>query len=315
MSTSKPLVITVDTEAQPNRASCAHVQRLIHGCFSSRSGGIGKMMDIAEKNNVALTFFLDYAELDLYGGQIIEAGKLIDTRGHDLQLHFHPEFLSEETLNRHGCRRQKLDELDYKHAHAYMDIMLERHSQVSSVDPVAFRGGGYRYSSVLLDVLAQSGIQVCSNHNPARSDRGFIIKHLSQFKWQGTEQYELPVGCLDGFRNLDRKVEYNFNSGVFLRDNYTPEETVKRHHEYRNAYYERESDTAACCMVMHSWSLLAKDELGKFTDVNQRSVAAFEAVIEEASRSCSIIPISDIPYHCSRLRDILEEPLPFSDSK
>lgn len=313
MAIARPLVISIDTEAQPTRASGEHVQRLIHGNFANHSGGIGKMMDLAEKHNIVLTFFLDYAECDLYGEQIIETGKLIEARGHDLQLHFHPEFLSLDTLKKHDCERQKLDELDYKHASAYVDIMLERHQSASSASPVAFRGGGYRYSAMLLKVLAKHGITVCSNHNPAKSDRGFAINRLSQFKWQDTEQIELPVGCLDGFRNLDRKVAYNFNSGVFLRDKYSSQEVVKRHSEYRSTYYQRESDSAACCMVMHSWSLLTQNAQGKFSGINHKSIAAFDAVLEEASQSCSVIPISAIHQYCSNLNNISVEPLPFTE--
>ena len=43
------VMITVDTEAQPQRASKNHVERLIYGRFGEEELGIGHMMDVADK--------------------------------------------------------------------------------------------------------------------------------------------------------------------------------------------------------------------------------------------------------------------------
>jgi hypothetical protein len=95
------LMITVDVEAQPARARDKHVDRLIWGTHPEGRAGIREMMSIAEASDVRLTMFLDWAETDLYGKYIDEVGREIDERGHDLQLHVHADFFSEQFWRRH----------------------------------------------------------------------------------------------------------------------------------------------------------------------------------------------------------------------
>ena len=279
-SSDNKVVVSIDTEAQPNRAINSQFEKLIDGRFGSDSGGIHRMMDIADRYGVTLSFFLDYAEVDLYGEKIIRIGQEIDSRGHDVQLHFHPEFLSEDTLKKHGCDRQKLDEIDSYHASAYVEILLGRHMKATGKSASAFRGGGYRYSHNLLKELSKHGIKVSSNHNRAKADRGFELKYLSNFLWEDVGVTEVPVACLQGFRNLDRTVAYNFNSGVFLRDSYSVEQVISRHLEFQKEFFIREGQQAICCLVMHSWSLLKKDNKDFFSGVNEHSVDVFEHLLK-----------------------------------
>ena len=88
-------MLTVDVEAMPNRAETAHVDTLIYGRIGGKEYGIGKMMDIADKHHVKMTFFVDFAEYELYGDEIIHVGEYIFSRGHDLQVHCHYDLLKE----------------------------------------------------------------------------------------------------------------------------------------------------------------------------------------------------------------------------
>lgn len=51
-------MITVDVEAMPMRAGSKHVDTLIYGKIGGGEYGIGKIMDIADKHHVKITFFL-----------------------------------------------------------------------------------------------------------------------------------------------------------------------------------------------------------------------------------------------------------------
>ena len=56
MITKKKCILTVDVEALDIRAPFQHVDRLIYGNINGEKWGIGKMMDIADKYDVRMTF-------------------------------------------------------------------------------------------------------------------------------------------------------------------------------------------------------------------------------------------------------------------
>lgn len=97
--TDKPAcILTVDVEALPMRASDSHVDKLIYGRIGGEEWGIGKMMDVADRHNIKMTFFLDFAEVETYGDEIIKVGKYIAQRGHDLQIHCHYKLLEKKSV-------------------------------------------------------------------------------------------------------------------------------------------------------------------------------------------------------------------------
>ncbi len=90
------VMLTVDVEAQPARAEREHIDRLIYGNFPGGTDlGIGRMFDIADRYDIRLTCFLDYAEYYLYGDALLDVGRYIVSRQQDLQVHLHPEFIPE----------------------------------------------------------------------------------------------------------------------------------------------------------------------------------------------------------------------------
>ena len=92
-------VLSVDVEALRLRAADQHVETLIYGRLNGGEWGIGRMMDIADRHNVKITFFLDFAEVELYGEKLLDVGRYIVSRGHDLQIHCHYDILAERVLS------------------------------------------------------------------------------------------------------------------------------------------------------------------------------------------------------------------------
>src|SRR5947207_5436833 len=62
------LIITIDVEALPAGRPSNHVDTLIWGRFDGKEMGIGRIMAIANRYNVPLTFFVDLCETALYPG-------------------------------------------------------------------------------------------------------------------------------------------------------------------------------------------------------------------------------------------------------
>ena len=52
-------ILSVDVEALPTRAKDHHVDTLIFGKSDKKDLGIGYMMDVADKHNIKMTFFVN----------------------------------------------------------------------------------------------------------------------------------------------------------------------------------------------------------------------------------------------------------------
>ena len=128
--------------------------------------GILEMMDIADSHDVKFSFYLDIAEYDQYGEEIIEAGKSILERGHDLQMHLHPKFLNENTWKEIGFPKP-----DYSHT-VFSDEMsknmiihqVQRFNDLFGMLPDSYRGGSFNINRGDIEGLKQMNVKNSSNH-------------------------------------------------------------------------------------------------------------------------------------------------------
>jgi SAM-dependent methyltransferase len=295
-------MITIDVEAQPKRANSAPLERLIWGRFPEGSWGLGEMMNVAERQGVPLTMFLDYAEEHLYGEQLLDVGREIHRRGHDLQLHLHQQFLAAEFYASHYLEPvRNLTDVSVDAARALVDFMCDAHERAVGEKPVAFRGGGYRYNGALLSELMAHGVKLDSSCNPARDSQPMRLGARAQFKWE-KGPFEVPISMVERFRGSSAFAEHNFNSMVFLK--HPPAESVQRHLEFLDQFYDDFGDDAIAVLVMHSWSLLQLDEKGVYSrpipDGLERLELLFERLAREvepiaSSRMVELIDSGEVP--------------------
>lgn len=295
-------MITIDVEAQPRRASSAPVERLIWGRFPEGSWGIGEMMDAAESHGIALTAFLDYAEEHLYGEQLLDVGREIHSRGHDLQLHLHQQFLDADFYTSSNLAPvRNLAEVSEEAARVLVEFMCDAHERAVGKRPTAFRGGGYRYNGALLSELIAQGVRLDSSCNPARDSQPMKVGARGQFRWD-RGPLEVPISTVEGFRGSSAFAECNFNSMVFLK--HPVEECVQRHLEFLDEFYDVYGDDAIAVLVMHSWSLLQLNEDGRYTtplpDGLERLDLLFGRLAQEvepitASRAIDLVDSGEIP--------------------
>lgn len=193
----RKFTITVDVEAcNRARVSSNYVEKLIWGDFQDGSvpAGIGRMMDIGDRTGVTFTMFLDIAEASLYGEKIVEVGKYVLERGHDLQLHLHPEVIPEEVWQGWGlCKPElkskgyRLDSYTYEEARVVMYYFCELYQRSFGKLPVAFRGGAFRTNRNFLRLQEEIGIPLSSNHSFSNylNQRKEPLQSLNKtlFKW------------------------------------------------------------------------------------------------------------------------------------
>ena len=289
------IFLTVDVEAQPRRAVGDPVENLIYGRFGHEQFGIGRMMDIADAHDAKITFFLDLAEYDLYGDRILDVGKFIVDRGHDLQVHIHPEFLSKDFFFARGLPRTvNFFEMPHEAAKYISEYICGLYSKISPDSPIAFRGGGYRYGSEILKCLAEYGVRVSSNYNYGRNIDYLNLGVQRVFKWS-LGVLEMPISCTEKLGNLDRTIEYNYNSGVFNKEGWSRDIFAQRH----NAFLDDVSSSSAfkngapIVLVMHSWSFLCKDEDGRFSSPSTFLADRFSDLLSVVSERAEFSTMKD----------------------
>lgn len=302
----KKIVITIDTEALTARAEEDHVKRLIWGEHKGSEYGLRRMMDIADKYGAKLTSFLDFPEYAHYGEDILDVGREILHRGHDVQIHMHPDMFTMDFLRQHHVKMiKKSSQQDIQKAlemwtperlRCDIKACLELYAKISSDVPTAYRTGSYMMTPALIDALGETSILISSNYNPAFPDRtSFLHGILPPFYWP-TGMLELPVSSVQMNNEIE---QYNFNTGFLL--NAHPNVCAAHHLELLNAFWRENPDQNVAVLVMHCWSFLKKDDHGWFCIPNEQSVATFDKLLSELTKYYDIVPIKEIAAHRDEL--------------
>lgn len=171
------LVFTIDTECsvvrQPNPNPDTVVDELIFGDFGNgdRPAGIGLHMDLLEQFGFRGSFFVDVLMEFEHGQAALERTvEAILQRGHEVELHVHPEHLQ---WSRDPAVERLAGELSG--GRALRDADAFRRLVELSVDlferrvgrrPIAYRAGGYRIADVQFPVLEEFGIRIDSSVQP-----------------------------------------------------------------------------------------------------------------------------------------------------
>jgi ubiquinone/menaquinone biosynthesis C-methylase UbiE len=282
----KRLMITVDVEAQPGRAERDHVDRLIWGKYPAGRAGIGEMMDIADKYGVKLTMFLDYCEEHLYGEALLDVGREIQRRGHDLQLHAHLDFLKRDFWATHAIPAEtSLNELNSAQAEAAIGFLCDRHHHVSGREALAFRGGGYRYNGALLAAMVRHGVILDSSVNVSRPTQPIQLSPSKQFLWS-SGCLEIPISCVAGYRGLGYLFDFNFNSGYF--------NNAAQMLDCLDLFYQEQGDEAVAVLVMHSWAFLKLTDKKYFTEIVPSQIEKFDAFLNLIAGQYQVVTATDI---------------------
>ena len=92
---NKYALITVDTEALPNRAETDHVRRLIWGEHANGTAGVREISGIGNEFSAKHVFFVDMCGAYARRDEMEEVVRWLDHDGQDVEMHAHPEYLPE----------------------------------------------------------------------------------------------------------------------------------------------------------------------------------------------------------------------------
>lgn len=168
-----PFLFTIDVEVNLRYQRLPDVQTAVdEHVFGVTPGGGDKeygirfLMDALEAHGSKGTFFVDVLMTHQVGERnlrrIVDA---ITERGHDLQLHLHPNpnlyYSSESSLRELGITYARTRNLEsFKRAFA---LSCETFERFVGRPPLAFRNGSYAFADEYFDVLKQHGIRFDSS--------------------------------------------------------------------------------------------------------------------------------------------------------
>jgi glycosyltransferase involved in cell wall biosynthesis/SAM-dependent methyltransferase len=286
------IMVTLDVEAFELRAKKDPLEKLIWGQFPEGEFGLRRILSIAEARGIKLTTFLDYPEYYAYGESLLDVGREITRRGHDLNLHLHLDCIPSDYFAKRGLPSGlDLNTFTRDVADACVSDVMELHGRVSSQPPTALRGGGYRYNAELLRALAAAGVPMSSNYNPAAKLQPFDLGLRRQFRWE-TGTLELPVATQTGFLGRAYPIHFNFNIGLFMGDDEAA--AVANSEAFLERFYEQHGEDAVAVFVLHSWSFLRMDAAGEFSIVNPAAPDRLAAFLSAWSKSAEFVTARDV---------------------
>ena len=155
MNSKTYVLLTIDTEASMHIGKPLPIAKMIYGDINGKQYGISKIMDICEQYGFKATFFVSVLESLHYGEEHIKkVCKSIYNRGHDVQLHIHPNwkydyrFMWEYSVDEQTSLIKEGKELFHSWIGEY---------------PIAHRAGGLAANRATLIALERNGIPVDSS--------------------------------------------------------------------------------------------------------------------------------------------------------
>ena len=209
------LYVTIDTEYEPGFTAkhgagsrAANFDRAIRGATPAGDVGIFHQMDVFDRQGLKAVFFVDPMPALLWGtGAIADVVEPILTRGHDVQLHLHTEWLAiAGDANPLGVSRgPNLKDYSFDEQCRLLELATDVLMDAGAPRPVAFRAGNYGANDDTLRALAQVGFTHDSSHPPGLMEGACEIalgeEHRVPIKRHGV--VEVPIGCIgDAFGGL-----------------------------------------------------------------------------------------------------------------
>lgn len=200
--------ITIDTEYSAGLAVRlgVHAREEVFdrsiACRTTRGDvGIFHQMEVMDAHGLKGVFFVDPMPALVWGTQAVAAVvEPILERGHEVQLHLHPEWLEiAGDANPLGSRTgRNLHEFAEAEQVALLELARKQLMDAGAPAPTAFRAGNYGADDATLRSLAEVGIRYDSSHVPGIADSDCRISLTSSdrsvVRHAGTT--EVPVGSI-----------------------------------------------------------------------------------------------------------------------
>lgn len=269
------LYITIDTEYSANLAARIGLDRRENfsrtiSCETAEgSVGVVYQMDVLDRLGLKAIFFVDPMPALVWGVEAItDVVAPIIARGHDIQLHVHPDWL-QIAGSRNPLRVGEgfnIRDFGFEDQCAILDYARSTLIAAGAPAPVAFRAGNYAANDNTLRALAELGMKFDTSHCPGfpGSDCAISLGPQDRHVTRHCGVIEAPIGCIGA------------PGGSFRHLQLTALTTVELLAAMRHAAAHRHP---CITMVSHSFELLSRDR----TRINHIVRRRFERFCEGLS--------------------------------
>lgn len=298
----RKLIITVDTEALPARASDKHVEKLIWGKHPKGTAGIREICEVVEKHGGKIISFLDVAGSFCDLTAFREVNSFLTRRCHDVEWHYHPEILGKEFWKEQNVsgKTMRQDLFDENDSRIILKRGLEQFQKITGRIPNAYRAGSFRWNQNTVNFLAENNIHfsfnACAETAVKENFETFMPKGPQPFKWDN-DVVEIPCGEVN-IKNeiIHFRFPRRLDKGTSF--SYLAKEICDQSGGIVN-------------ILLHSWSFLTKNqETGYFYYENDNKLKLFDKLLRELSTEFDIIGIDGLQsFLASNDGDNVKSPL------
>jgi hypothetical protein len=186
---------------------------------------------------------VDMAACQLYGMDAMRG--VMDyllSSGHEVHAHLHAEELASKWSHpAAGIRQRMMAKMDDVLSEAHLSYTVDRFAALTGQAPFMFRSGGYHFNRHTVECAKRAGFEALSNYKHSRHGnillRDQVAEKMQPFRWK-CGLAEIPVDISSPEKGHLKNYLSNFNKAM-------KKEPVK-----------------TCNVVLHSWSLLHRDENG-----------------------------------------------------
>lgn len=292
MRSDKYALLTVDTEALPNRAPKDHVRRLMWGEHERGRAGIREMAEIGAEFGARLVFFLDMCGAWTYRDELAEVARWLDAQGQDVQLHAHPEYLPAKfwTSCNFNSRPPYLNTYPDERAEFIITYFAELLKSFTGKQPLAFRAGSFRWNAGTLRALEKNGIALSFNNSMcAVRNRQclFSLPVNEPYQWTNgiveipvTEHHVCPV-----FKHRDWWARLQYPQSIYFR--YRPGwlSWLPGSVSHRSPFL---------VFLLHSWSFLYRNRAGYEVYRDDRYLVTYRKLLKQLCKDYDVITSTDL---------------------
>jgi peptidoglycan/xylan/chitin deacetylase (PgdA/CDA1 family) len=253
------LYITIDTELSAGLFQKygadgfqKNFDHSIAGKTPSGDYGVFYQMDVFDRYGMKAVFFVDPMPALIWGTDAIAdiVGPIV-ARGHDVQLHLHPEWLqfARDANPLSGRTGKNIKDFSYEDQVMLLQFAKSALMKAGAPEPVAFRAGNYGANDDTLRALQAVGIRYDSSVTPgfARSDCAISLPSSCNTVTEYHGVIEVPISYVSG-----------------QKDNRHAQLTALSSHEICAALrYSRDYGAQQFTLVSHSFELLSRDRMSE----------------------------------------------------
>jgi hypothetical protein len=285
-------MLTVDTEALPKRATRDHVKRLMWGQHERGRAGVAEMSSIGDEFGVKHVYFVDLCGAYSCLNETREVVRWLDAAGQDVQLHTHPEVLPDAFWDEHGLARRPRYMNQYTEDDRAGFVIKHFGSLISECTgkPVlAYRAGSFRWNACTVRALEAAGIPLSFNNSMSAVHTGQCVF---------SEPTNLPFLWSNGVIEVpltEKKILLKAGKKEWWARLTYPESPHFRFHPPGGEllFDAFRGSPEFNIFLLHSWSLLYRDEQGHATYQNDQRLERYRKLLARLTKDYDVITTAE----------------------